>query len=114
MNWFHRLLNPHCEVCKDLEDKNNINSPLEILKQQLAIANDEKRKLLEVVIELQKPKEVIQEAVNTEELRPIKTAPMPWGLKRSLLEREHRKVEDKGGKEVLKNKIEDLEKEVLG
>jgi hypothetical protein len=58
------------------------------LRDQLFIANNEKQKLLESLIELTNPKQ--PELVKQEEFKPIPGKMIPWHLKKQMLEAESR------------------------
>lgn len=104
INWFHRLLKPHCPECS-IE---KICLSCETLRDQLARVNEEKKLLLESILESVKPK---VEAVPPE-IKIEKPSFIPWRVKKEMLE-----AEDREKARLLKNKqneltIEDLEKEM--
>ena len=87
LNWYNQYLEiknqylekqcelKYCESC-------------EILKTQLAITNDEKRRLLDSILE--KPEK--EEAIDTSNMKPIPTLRHAnWNVKREFLEREDKK-----------------------
>jgi len=61
-----------------------------VLENQLFVANNDREKLLDQILELTQPKKepvIINEEVKHEPIRPAKT---PWGVRRQLLEQEDR------------------------
>lgn len=66
------------EVCKTCE----------ILKQQLAIVNQERRDLLDTVLSIVKPEAIVANPVPVQALR---TVAMPWNQRRKILEQEDAK-----------------------
>jgi hypothetical protein len=58
------------------------------LRDQLFIANNEKQKLLDTIVELTNPKQPVVE--KQEEFKPIPGKMIPWHLKRQMLEAESR------------------------
>jgi hypothetical protein len=85
MKWLHRLLHPHCDECHyDSECKS-----CEILKQQLAIANEEKRQLLSLVIAANQPEQEVTHQPTPELVRPKH---IPWKVQRQMLEAEDREA----------------------
>ena len=85
--WLHHLFNPHCVECAHDELEKHICQSCEILKQQLAIANDEKRHLLNKLIN---PTELVE----AEKEPPVLLKPrhIPWKVKQQILEAEDRKA----------------------
>jgi hypothetical protein len=104
VNFWHRLLNPHCPDC----EKERICQSCETLRLQLDIANKEKERLLQSIIQLNKPLEMIQEKL---ELEPIKSRYTPWAVKREMLEREAKQQNQERTEEIIKKQTEELEKE---
>lgn len=87
--WFHHLFNPHCRECIDEASENKICESCETLKMQLAIANAEKRTMLDALLEKNKPAEAApMKTVNLEE---VKSRQMTWNVRRQMLEAEDRK-----------------------
>lgn len=78
----------------------NICKSCETLKLQLAIANDEKRALLDRILE----KPVAEATLNTDDLKPIVPRTLPWNARRQALE-----AEDRAAAKILKqNKTENV------
>jgi hypothetical protein len=86
--WLHHLFNPHCDLC----DARPKCESCEVLREQLALANAEKDKLLRYVLEpepsLTTPKQGQQDE---EEDGPILPKFVPWHVRRQMLESEDRK-----------------------
>lgn len=86
----------------------------EVLKEQLYIANNEKQKLLDQIIELTNPKELPQAEQQTFE--PIKPRIVPWHVRKQLLEAEAREqarlLRDASNPDIQKSNQE-LEDELL-
>jgi len=108
-NFFHRLLNPHCVDCKD-------NDPVEVLCEQLQFLRNENDRLLEVIVNFNKPIFKEQEVpARSEEPKEIRTQTLPWRVRQQMLEQE-----DARKAEVLRSlddnkgsiSIEELEKEM--
>jgi hypothetical protein len=115
IKFLHHLFNPHCDRCRHEELENKVCESCEVLKQQLDIANSEKRALLATVKEIITPQPIVQEAED-KELKPIQTI-TSWKVKRAMLEKEDRMKADaeRRAKEAIaeSNKsTEELEKEL--
>lgn len=84
----------------------------ETLREQLFIANNEKQKLLEQLIEINNPKAAVQEE---KEFEPIQPRIVPWHIKRRMLEAESRKEAEllKVKKEEISEANQKLEEEVM-
>lgn len=118
-NWIHRLFNPHCPHC----EVEAVNETVEILKHQLELANVEKAKLLQTVIDLTHP---IVNEVKSDAPEPLPLLPkyMPFSVRRQLLEQEdkvkaqvlaeRKKEEDqlRASKQSIGESIKDLESEL--
>lgn len=78
----------------------------EVLREQLSVVNIEKEKLLNLILEKNKP--VPEPQIDTEELKPITSKYVPWKVRREMLE-----AEDREKARVLREVNESLEKEVL-
>jgi hypothetical protein len=112
IHWLHHLLNPHCSFCQEREEWKRVCSSCETLKLQLAIANDEKRQLLNSLLsEHKRPEVAAQEPIDYEKLKPKL---MTWNVRRQMLEAEDRakaKILAEQRRDTEKS-IKDLEKEV--
>jgi hypothetical protein len=109
--FWHHLTEPHCDACRAEIEEMRACASCETLRQQLEIANYEKRELLNKLI---RPEPVVNEP-NFNELRP-KT--VPWRVKREELEAEDRKraaILKEKEKELnqVKSDVDELEKEVM-
>lgn len=102
--FFHRLFNPHCEHCREERQETKVCSSCETLRQQLEIANHEKEKLLERILEKPEPE------VNTQPIPVTQAKNIPWNVRRQLLEAEDR-VKAKLMRDAPKP-IEELEKDL--
>lgn len=105
-NFIHRLLNPHCPHCEakekelrefqrslHIEEKEERHEDLvcqscETLKMQLAIANDEKKTLLDRLLE--KPAVPVHQGPPAITRQRMPSA-LPWPARRQLLENEDRR-----------------------
>jgi len=87
LNWIHKLLNPHCEQCREDREDASICKACEVLRTQLEAANSEKRQLLSMLLPKQK-----EEAVdNTIKPEPIRTGQhVSFNIRRQMLEAEDR------------------------
>ncbi len=87
---------------------------------QLAIANQEKERLLNRLLEKPEP----EEKVDTTNLQPIRTAQIPWNVRRQMLEAAERQrakdiaANERESKEAAKSNqansrsVDELEKEI--
>jgi len=98
LRWIHQLMNPHCEECK--ADKICISC--ETLREQLSIANYERSQLVNQIIRLTTPATETKSEIE-QEFKPIKPKPIPWNVKRQMLEEEDRKLA-----QVIKSKDEEI------
>lgn len=100
IKWLHHLLNPHCAECKAEKECSSCFT----LLQQLAFERSEKERLLNLIIEMNKPQaEVPQEPTEMKEISNV----VPWRVRQQMLEQE-----DRAKAAVIKRKTEELEKEV--
>lgn len=84
MNWFHRLLNPHCPDCKEELRENKINPVEEALKLENARMQEMIDRLFDRLLE--KPETVVQ----GEPAKTTRPAYVPWRVRQQMLEREDR------------------------
>lgn len=106
MNWFHKLLKPHCPECAAEELEKKSCQTCDMLRELLDREKNEKQQLLNSIL-----RGPIEEKVVVNEPVVVRGAKLPWRVKQGILEREDRKRA-----ELLKEKlkeINDLEKEVL-
>jgi hypothetical protein len=111
-HWLHHLFNPHCEQCREAADENRVCKSCETLTMQLAIANDEKRQMLNSILSFTKPAEnQSSPPVDYEKLKPKM---MTWNVRRQMLEAEDRKAAQilAEQKKQQEKEIERLEDEV--
>lgn len=104
INWLHHLLDPHCKQCMEENEEAKICASCEVLKQELAIAHQSYRELLNKLTER------APEAVHSEP--PLMTKPrfVPWKVRQQILEKE-----DRIKAQAMKNAgkpTEELEKEL--
>lgn len=97
-NFLHRWLNPHCVDCNAERQESKLCMSCETLKDQLARVNDEKKQLLESILE--KPKEEEPRILEKEE---IQSKYVPWRVRQAALE-----AEDRQKAMLLKKKQEEL------
>ncbi len=117
INFFHKLLNPHCPDCRQDELEARICSSCETLRSELASVRHENQQLLKSLLEITSP---IKPVVVTQEVnpQPLQSA-TSWRVRKQMLE-----TEDRRNAEIIRqNKIqsvdstkstEQLEKELLG
>lgn len=91
INWFHHLLNPHCEHCKDIAEDSKVCKSCETLTHQLEIANFEKKQLLQAVLDNQKPVPEQTNLAATRQPASIKNN-ISWAVRKQMLEAEDRKA----------------------
>jgi hypothetical protein len=82
VNWLHHLFNPHCPECQhDKECKS-----CDVLQAQVDRLTRENERLLETLLDKQKPEPV---AVQTD-FKELKQRHIPWNVRRQMLENEDR------------------------
>lgn len=107
MNFFHRLLNPHCFECRD----ESICNTCEVLKLEIERLRLENGKLLDRILEKPNDERYIQR--NKEENLVAPARNIPWTVRRQMLEREDReKAKLMNDAPKPNTSIEDLEKEL--
>lgn len=106
-NWIHRFFNPHCPECAH----DRVCPSCEILREQLATANYEREKLLNIIIEKNRPESV--STLHGEE-KSIKPTFIPWRARQQMLEAEDREKARilRTDAELNKKSTEELEKEL--
>ena len=87
IKFFHKLFNPHCADCRDEDESSKICSSCEVLRQQLAIANIEKKQLLESILADKVVTEYTPKVMIPEEL---KSKTIPWRVRQQMLESDDR------------------------
>lgn len=113
-HWFHHLFNPHCPQCEEVEQEKKVCQSCEVLKLQLAIANDEKRQMLETILSMSNPpkQETAPPPVDWEKLRPRAAT---WNIRKQMLETEDRRkaqILAQQKKDAITNDIAKLEEEL--
>ncbi len=87
MNWFHRLLNPHCQHCIELDEDNFQKSKFcntcESLKNENAFLRDQVKTLMDSILH---PSVPIEAVVNTEDIKPLNNPRKPFSVIRNVLE----------------------------
>lgn len=83
--WFHHLFNPHCPDCVEADRCESC----EVFRQLLESERHEKNKLIDQIIELTKPEQVIEVKKSVDDKIPI-NANMTWKVRRQILEQEDR------------------------
>jgi len=79
--WLHKLFNPHCSHCLEEIECRTCHE----LRSQLDFVQAQNKVLIENLIP--KPTPIMTESV---ESKPIGTLPVPWHVKRAILEKESR------------------------
>ena len=85
--WWHHLLNPHCEQCKDEAEDSKVCPTCEVLRIQLEAANAEKRMLLDSILRV---KDVSSSSQTPAEPQVIRGRHTSFAVKRQMLEAEDR------------------------
>lgn len=104
-NFFHRLMNPHCEHCHNQELENKVCQSCDTLQQEnhrLILANE---RLLAALIDKNVPKP--EPATDMSEIKPIHTGRMSFRQQKQILEAESRE-----SARILRNRIQEIEAEV--
>ena len=93
MLWFHRLLNPHCEHCIEMERAKRECISCDILKQEVARLQIENDRLLNIVLKNAEPKHEEIRDINSDDLKPIGHSNFrSWNVRRQMLEESDRKA----------------------
>ena len=111
LKFLHKIWNPHCPDCAAEASDKKVCPSCETLTAQLAIANVEKRQLLEAILDpLKRVAETNPVQVDMKELR-AKTA--TWNVRRQMLEQEDRKTAAiLRSKMNVQQQVNELEKEL--
>lgn len=105
-NWIHRLFNPHCPDCKEEHEDSKVCQSCETLRQQLEIANHEKKQLMDRILAKPEPE-------SKPEFREVtKPRNVPWPVRRQMLEAEDREKARLMREAPQPISTEDLEKEL--
>lgn len=83
-HWLHHLLNPHCPECNAQKDCKSCYT----YREQLSIANAEKQRLLELLIQKNVP--VHETPVPVSESQNKAPISIPWHVHRRILEESDR------------------------
>ncbi len=83
INFFHKLMNPHCPDCL----AESVCETCEVLRRELELERINNQKLLQTIIDFHSPKP-IAEIKEDVELRPVSTPRLGWNARRQLLEQE--------------------------
>lgn len=109
LKWLHKIWNPHCPDCALDNQDRKVCQSCEVLTAQLAIANTEKRQLLEAILEPHKRTET--QPAKEIDWKQIRQQQTTWAVRRQMLEAEDRKaaalMKDKAN---VQQQIADLEK----
>ena len=105
--FLHEFTHPHCNECSH----DQTCKSCETLERQLEIANEDKKKLLEIILERNKVSENDNPpAFNYEQVKP---KAIPWSVRRQLLEAEDReKARILNSQNREQQEITKLEKEI--
>lgn len=91
INWFHRLFNPHCLHCIELDEdkfqKSLYCQSCESLKNENAYLREQNKLLLDKIVNPTIPSEPV---INTDDLQPIQPMRKPFSVIRNELERADR------------------------
>jgi hypothetical protein len=108
INWIHKLLNPHCEHCKDEERDEKVCNSCEILKEEVAHLRNENRRLIDSITTKPEVEEIRTQA-------PVPISPkrtVPWAVRKQMLEQEDRQKARARANAARPDTVEDLEKEM--
>lgn len=114
-NFFHKLFNPHCPHCREIELEDKVCNECEYLKIQISKLQNENEKLLNQLLNRNSVPQ--DRTVEPEENQVLKTGFIPWRAKRQQLEMEDRQRVEQLRQNLVQNHnkdIENLEKEILG
>ena len=126
INFFHKLLNPHCPHCREEKYEDRICQSCEVLKDEIARLRAENNKLLDSILN-PRSNEPARE-VDLAGLKPLRSSHVPWNTRRQMLEVADRDTAEKR-RQAEKNeainktksdkpissdsKVEELERELL-
>ena len=85
--FFHELFHPHCPHCAEERQENKYCESCDTLKAQLALANIERDKLLNRILN---PPPIEPERSTAPEPQAVKPRMVPWNVRRAMLEQEDR------------------------
>lgn len=116
MNWFHRLMNPHCPHCKEEHDESRVCQSCEHLKIMLEQSNIERKQLLGKLLDKIDPP-ANDPVMNDEPKEPqLMKRNIPWNVRRQMLEKEDREkarlMRDAPKPMIVNTEIDQLEKEL--
>lgn len=111
--FFHRLFHYHCTECIEEELQLRSCTSCETLRQQLALANQENSRLLDLIIVKNQP---VIEKVDNQPSISLGPKTVPWRVRQQMLEQADREM----AATMARNKVEagpvssisDLEKEL--
>jgi hypothetical protein len=109
-NWFRELLEIRYEFRErnlKLVAESKVCESCEVLKMQLSLVQQEKEKLLNLIVDKHQPEPV---QVIRETPEPIRPKHTPWAVKKQMLEQESRET----ARILAQKKIEELEQQILG
>lgn len=84
IKWLHHLFSPHCPECKEEREESNHCESCDTLRMQLQLSNDEKTRLMNMLLSkpeipiVNKPPEITRPSL------------IPWNVRRQMLEQEDR------------------------
>jgi hypothetical protein len=104
INWFHKLFNPHCIHCIELDEdkfqKSLFCNSCESLKSENVFLREQNKQLLDKLIN---PIQSIEKETNTDDLKPIYPVREPFSVIRNRLEREDRELAKQKDIQLIKN-----------
>lgn len=115
INFFHKLFNPHCPHCKEIDDENKVCLSCEHLRLMLEQSNIERKQLLDRLLNKDNP---IMIPVAPEEMKEpqLMKRNIPWNVRRQMLEKEDREkaklMRDAPKPMIINTEIDALEKEL--
>jgi hypothetical protein len=105
MNFFHKLLNPHCPHC--ISER---NVTIDMLKMELEKTQRLNEQLMARILE--KPEVKIEEPAKIEGSARVGKPIMSWTARRQILEAESREAARKLSEKQQELSVEDIEKEL--
>lgn len=123
-NFFHKLLNPHCEHCREQEElefqRRTFNPIIEHLKDEIARLQRHNDLLMQKLESVKQNDVTVEATTNSEPPVPIRPNRTPWIIKQRELEAEDRnkarvlrKLQEAGIDLDRPMPLSDLDKEIL-
>jgi hypothetical protein len=113
-NFFHKLLNPHCEQCKEEQEDKKFNIAIDVLQSEIASLRHEKQILLQALLPKEEP--IYKESNSVPQ---IINKSKSWRVRQQMLEEADREKaraiqRSKEDAKLAAKSTEELESELLG